>query len=163
VLTGSKADLGFITRIRRITVRHVGQATMKIATTGYPKSRRVAATKRELKAAFADIEQLNIYVGGLSPSFSFDSRCTRRPRLSGEVVASVSVARDLTAIMQLYPVSRETYGEAAVGQFASQIVPAIRRWLLAQCSKPTTAILGCEQMIVEWTDDRHCTHFTRYL
>jgi hypothetical protein len=146
-----------------LNVRHANQDTMKLASTGYPKSQRIAATKRELKAAFSDIEHLNIYVGGLTPRFAFDSRCTRRPRFTGEVVASLSVARDLTAIMELYPISRGSYDALAARHFALQIVPSMKQWLLAQCTKPRTAILGCEQMIVEWIDKGHRAHYTRYL
>jgi hypothetical protein len=60
---------------------------MKFRTIKLPDSERFACSARELKAAFSDIENLEVYCGVLGKSFSFDSRSKKRPRLQGLVVA----------------------------------------------------------------------------
>ncbi len=136
---------------------------MKLSTVGIPTTRRFCASKDDLKQVFGDVEPLNVYMGSLQSSFKFDSRCYHRPKLHGTVVASVSVSRELTAILQVYPVSVDGYPDEAVAQFRKNALPRMQSWLLSQLAKPQTAILGYEELIVEWTGSEHREHALRLL
>ena len=102
-------------------------------------------------------------MGSLQSSFRFDPRCYHQPKLSGTVVASVSVSRDLTAIFQVYSLPVDSYPDDAVAQFKEDILPRMPSWLLAQLAKPQTGILGHEELIVEWTGSEHREHALRLL
>jgi len=96
-------------------------------------------------------------MGDLNAGFKFDGRC------SGAVIASVSVSRELTAILQLYPVAVAEYGPAAAAEFKERVLPKLKGWLVSRLSRPQTAVLGCEQRIIEWTGGKHREHDVRYL
>ncbi len=83
--------------------------------------------------------------------------------MRGPVVASLSVSRDRTAILQLFPVRVRDYPPEAAEEFETRVLPGVRAWLGKQLSKPETAVLGCELMIVEWAADQHRSHEIRYL
>jgi hypothetical protein len=102
-------------------------------------------------------------MGDLNADFKFDSRCHHRPRIAGKVIASVSVSRELGAILQLYPVAISEYGPTAALEFKERVLPNLKRWLVLQLSRPQTAVLGCEQRIIEWTSLKHREHDVRYL
>lgn len=136
---------------------------MVLKSTVVPKSRRLAARKSCVKSAFEGVEPISIWLGGLTKTFAFDSRATKRPKLVGPVVASVSVSRDRSAIFQLYPVDRSRYPELASAAFEAEVLGHIREWLDRQLSKPETAVLGCEELVVEWRGGKHQTHELRYL
>src|SRR5437867_2048601 len=101
---------------------------MKLTTIGIPATRRFCASKTDLKKAFGDVEPVNAHMGSLQNSFRFDPRCYHRPKMSGTVVASVSVSRELTAIFQLYSVARNEYPDEAVAQFKYGVLPRMRSW-----------------------------------
>ena len=136
---------------------------MVLKSTGVSKSRRLAARKSRVKSAFEGVEPLSIWMGGLTKTFAFDSRAAKRPKLVGPVVASVSVSRDRAAILQLYPVDRRQYSELASAAFEAEVLGHMREWLDRQLSKPETAVLGYEELIVEWRGGKHQTHELRYL
>lgn len=136
---------------------------MKFRTIKLPASERFACTARELKAAFSDVENLAVYCGVLGKSFAFDSRSKNRPRLQGTVVADAQVSRDLASTFNLYVLSREDYPDTAADEFCESIIPEIRQWLKAQLAKPTTAILGVESLLIEWTGHEHKKHMMRFL
>ena len=136
---------------------------MKLSTTGIPVTQRFCVTKADVKASLRDIEALNVYMGSLQNRFSFDPRCHHRPSLAGPVVASVSVSRELTAILQFYSVAADRYPDQAVAKFREVLLPRMRSWLLIQLAKPQTAILGYEELIVEWTGHEHREHELRFL
>lgn len=102
-------------------------------------------------------------MGDLGSTFKFDERCHQRPRLDGPVVASLSVSRELTGILQLYAVPVGEYGSLAVADFKERVLPRLRNWLVSQLRRPQTAVLGCEQRIVEWTGTGHREYDVRYL
>jgi len=136
---------------------------MDLHSVALPKTQRFCVSRADLKGAFADIESVRVHMGSLYAKFRFDSRCHQRPRLDGPVVASISVSRDLTAIMQVYGVPIDCYSENAAADFEERILPKMRSWLISQLKKQETAILGCEELIVEWTGSEHREHFLRYL
>ena len=136
---------------------------MILKSIGVPRSQRFASSAARVRRAFGDFEQCSAYFGALEKRFSFDSRCPKKPRLSGPVVASLSVSRDRSAILQLYPVPVGGYPAEAAEDFGAKVLPSLRSWLKTQLSKPETGVLGYEQMIVEWTNGQHRQHELRYL
>jgi len=128
-----------------------------------PKTRRFCASRADLKRTFGEIEALSAHMGDLNAGFKFDGRCYQRPRIAGAVIASVSVSRELTAILQLYPVAVAEYGPAAAAEFKERVLPKLKGWLVSRLSRPQTAVLGCEQRIIEWTGGKHREHDVRYL
>jgi hypothetical protein len=79
------------------------------------------------------------------------------------VIASLSVSRELTAILQLYPVTIVEYGPSAVSEFKERVLPNLKSWLVLKLSRQQTAILGCEERIVEWSGGKHREHDVCYL
>jgi hypothetical protein len=136
---------------------------MKLSTIGIPATRRFCTSRAHLKRTFGDIEFLRVRMGSLGGKFEFDSRCYHRPQLVGPVVASRGVSRKLTAILQVYPVALDSYTREAVVQSREDVLPRMRSWLLTQLAKPQTAVLGCEQLIIEWTGGGHREHTIRFL
>jgi len=128
-----------------------------------PPTERFAGSPVLLKRVFGDLEVFSAYMGTLRKRFSFDSRCTRRPKLRGPVVASLAVSRERTAILQLYAVSTAEYPDDAVETFAVAVLPGLRAWLDWRLARPETAALGHYQMIVEWAAGEHRYHELRYL
>jgi len=116
-----------------------------------------------LKAAFSDVQNLEIYCGVLGKSFAFDSRIKKRPRLQGTVVAQAQINRDLAAILILYALSKGNYPETAANEFCDSIIQEIHQWLNGQLAKPKTAILGVESLLIEWTGREHIKHVMRFL
>jgi hypothetical protein len=136
---------------------------MRLTAIGLPKTRRFSTSKAALKRAFADVDDLSVHMGSLGRVFKFDSRCSHRPVLTGSVVASLSVSRAPTAILQIYPAPASSLGSAARAAFEQQTLPRMRRWLLEQLAKPTTAILGYEELVIEWTGSEFREHTLRFL
>ncbi len=136
---------------------------MRLSTIGIPATRHFCTSKADLKQVLGDIEPLSVHMGTLGNKFEFDPRCFHRPHFLGPVVASLSVSRELTAIFQVYPVGLDSYPTEAVVQFREDVLPRMRSWLLTQLAKPQTAVLGYEQLIIEWTGGAHRQHTIRFL
>ena len=136
---------------------------MVVKSIGLPRTQRFAASAATLNRLFGDIQPCSIYRGALSKTFHFDSRCARKPRLGGPVVASLSISRDRQAILQLYPVPITGYSAEAADDFAAVTLPAMRAWLQGQIGKEETGVLGCEELVVEWSGGEHRTHELRFL
>ena len=128
-----------------------------------PKTERFASSEKALRASFRNFDLLNIYLGFLGKRFQWDSRCPRHPTLHGPVVASLGLSRDHTAILQLYAIGVSAYPLEAVHQLESEVVPRLRAWLASRLAIPSTAILGCEEVVVEWSGSAHHNHIVRYL
>jgi len=39
----------------------------------------------------------------------------------------------------------------------------IKQWLEGQINKPDTALLGYEQLVIEWTENEHLLHKVKFL
>ena len=78
-------------------------------------------------------------------------------------MAQAQVNRDLASLLVLYVVSREDYPEIAANEFCDSIVHEIHEWLEMQLSKPKTAILGLESLLIELTGSEHKKHPMRFL
>lgn len=136
---------------------------MKFRTINLPHSERFACSARKLKATFSDVENIGIYCGVLGKSFAFDSRSENRPRLEGTVVAQAQVDRELSTMLILYALRKADYPERAANEFCDSIMHEIHGWLKVQVSKPITAILGVESLLIEWTGTEHRRHVIRFL
>lgn len=136
---------------------------MKFRTINLPYSEKFACSARTLRAAFFDVDNLGVYCGVLGKTFAFDSRSKNRPRLRGTVVAQAQVNRDLTPMLILYALNKKDYPERAANEFCDSIIHEVREWLKVQISKPKTAILGVESLLIEWTGLEHKKHLMRFL
>jgi hypothetical protein len=134
---------------------------MTLKSINLPKSERFAVSAAYLRGVFGDIDQLSAYRGTLGKTFAFDSRCSKRPILVGPVVASIGVSRERRAILQLYPVKVCQYSEEAAVQFAGEVLPALKGWLTIQLAKPELAVMGYQQVVVEWSARGHKIHEVR--
>jgi hypothetical protein len=112
---------------------------------------------------FAEHDFQWVSFGSPIRSFRFDNQVANRPKLVGQVVASLGIDRDLEAYLCLYPIHRVRYPLNAERDFATRVLPGLREWLLARKSRPATAILGHEGIVVEWTGEEHRCHQLRFL
>ena len=136
---------------------------MTLKSISLPKSERFAASAASLRSVFGDIDQLSAYRGFLGKTFSFDSRCSKRPKLVGPVVASIQLSRSRTALLQLFPVKVREYSEEAAAHFVGEVLADLKAWLTSQLAKPETAVLGYQQVVVEWSTAGHKFHEVRFL
>jgi len=136
---------------------------MELKAIKLPASQRFAASRRAVKRTFGDIEDLSAWFGVFTRTFTFDRYLSHRPRITGTVIASLSVSRDRSAHLRFYPIARVSYSDDAAAQFESEMLSRLRSWLTRQLAKPETAILGAEEIIVEWTRGEHRVHEMRFL
>ena len=120
-------------------------------------------SKKTITSAFGNFEKLRCSFGSASALFRLDSRCTERPEINGIVVASPSVSRARTAILQIYPAQNAFFGGPASAKFESSVMPYLAKWLQSHLNKPETAVLGHEQSIVSWTGTEFQFVQVRYL
>ena len=125
------------------------------------KNEKYSTNKRQLKLVFFNIEMDVSF--GLVRKFEFDSRCPNKPNIFGNVVASISYSRDRTVLFSLYPLSIADYPNRASDDFNNQILLTIKQWLEGQINKPDTALLGYEQLVIEWTENEHLLHKVKFL
>jgi len=125
------------------------------------KNERYSTTKRHLKSVFFNIEMDVLF--GLVRKFEFDSRCPNKPNIVGNVVASISYSRDRTVDFSLYPLLITDYPNSAFDDFNNQILLTIKQWLEGQINKPDTALLGYEELVIEWTENEHLLHKVKFL
>ena len=107
-------------------------------------------SKKTITSAFAGFEKLRCTFASAHATFKLDSRCFEHPIINGIVVASLSVSRARTAILQVYPAQNTLFGEHATTRFEKSAVPHLANWLQLQLNKPKTAVIGHEQTIVSW-------------
>ncbi|MGK0701818.1 hypothetical protein ACR3I8_20970 [Priestia flexa] len=125
------------------------------------KNERYSTTKRQLKSVFSNIEMDVLF--GLVRKFEFDSRCPNKPNIAGNVVASISYSRDRTIYFSLYPLLISDFPNRASDDFNNQILLTIKQWIEDQINKPDTALLGYEELVIEWTGKEHLLHKVKFL
>lgn len=125
---------------------------------------KYATNKKQLKYQLLINNEPSICFG-LTRQFEFDSRCpiTNRPIIKGNVIATASYHRDRTIGIYFFPISRNTYPEKAYEEFNNSVLPDIKKWIQDQTTKPDTAILGIEELIIEWNGEKHLLHNVRFL
>lgn len=125
------------------------------------KHESYSTSKRQLKSMFSNIEMDVLF--GLVRKFEFDSRCSNKPNIVGDVVASISYSRDRTVYFSLFPLSIADYPNSASDDFNNQILLIIKQWLEGQINKPDTALLGYEELVIEWIGNEHLLHKVKFL
>jgi hypothetical protein len=125
---------------------------------------KYVTNKKQLKYNLLNTDELSICFG-LTRQFEFDSRCpnANRPIIKGIVIATASYQRDRTIGIYFFPITRNTYPEKAYKEFNNSILPNIKKWIQEQTTKPDTAILGIEELIIEWNGKNHLLHNVRFL
>ncbi len=136
---------------------------MQIRGIRLPASETFPCAQRVVKEVFATDDLAWVSFGSPIRSFRFDNRASRRPILIGPVIASMTMNREREAHLCVYPVARSAYPKSAAEEFQLRVLPKFREWLEAKKSRPKTAILGHQQIIVEWTGDEHRCHELRFL
>jgi hypothetical protein len=131
---------------------------MRIYGIRLPDAEVFPCSRRRVKEVFANDELEWVSFGNPIRSFRFDGRMTQRPRLVGPVVASLSIDRENSAHLCLYPVKLELYPSPAQAHFSIEVLPRLQRWLHDKQSRPETAIVGHEELLVEWTEQGHRHH-----
>lgn len=126
------------------------------------KNERYPTTKKYLKSMFSGLETLEVSFG-LYRNFQFDSRLFHKPKIKGNVVASISYRRDRTIDFSLFPLSITEYPEEAADDFNSRTLYVVKQWIEAQINKPDAALLGIEELVVEWYGNEHLFHKTKFL
>lgn len=119
-------------------------------------------SKKQIKSSLSNFEDIEVTFG-LKRAFEIDSDCSKRPVIKGVVVASISCNRDKTIDISFFPISKNTYTEQACEKFSNIVLPDIKRWLEEQVAKLETAIVGVEQLIIEWNGKKHLFHSTKFL
>ncbi len=66
-----------------------------------------------------------------------------------------------SAELYLYPVRRSDYSAEAAEEFRVDVLPMIKNWLAAEMSKPDTAYLLRQTLVIEWTGESHKRHVLR--
>lgn len=119
-------------------------------------------TKKQLKQTLTDFSEATA-IFGLSRKFEFDSRLPDPPRIKGIVVADASCNREKENVLYLYPIPKADYSEKANADFANSVLPKVKSWMEQQQTKPDTAVLGVEQLIIKWNGHQHRYHHSRFL
>ncbi|WP_110111774.1 hypothetical protein [Bacillus sp. CGMCC 1.16541] len=124
------------------------------------KNEQYPTTKKYLKSVFADVEQLDVYFG-LNRTFESNRGISNKLTVKGNVVASVTFNQDRTVHLSLFPQSTNDYKDKAIEDFNNRIIGRIKHWIEDQMLKPDTALLGNEELIVEWDGKKHLIHMER--
>jgi hypothetical protein len=123
---------------------------------------KYVTNKKQIKSRFMEYEELNVSFG-FKRQFEFDSRCPNRPVIEGRVIASATYHRDRTINISFFPIPQNVYLELAYEEFNNIVLPDLKKWIDEQLSKPDTAILGIEELIIEWNGKSHLFHYVRFL
>ena len=127
-----------------------------------PDAQLYACSKRDAKSGLAALEGTEVHFG-LTSHFEFDSRCTKRPELSGDVVASVTIDRERATNVHFYPVTAADFSEREARLFADAQLPAIAAWAVEALGLPETQITGHRQLIIESVVDGFRRHEVSFL
>jgi len=119
-------------------------------------------TKKQLKKYISQLTNVD-FSFGLTRYFEWGSRRSHHPKLKGTVVAVVSFYRDKSLNLSFFPIVSNLYPEAAYEEFNYNILQAIQKWVCQQLEKPDTAMVGVEQLVVEWDGNKHLLHSVTFL
>ncbi|MGI8382565.1 hypothetical protein ACR0S4_28775 [Priestia megaterium] len=119
-------------------------------------------TKKQLKKYISPLTNVD-FSFGLTRCFEWGNRRSHCSKVKGTVVVVVSFHRDKSLNLSFFPIARNVYPEAAYVEFNNNILLAIQRWMCEQLEKPDTAIVGIEQLLVEWEGNKHLLHNVTFL
>ena len=128
-----------------------------------PKSETFACTKKDIREVFG-VDTLDwVSLGGIRKKFEFDSRSRHRPNIGGSIIVSLTINRDNEANLSLYSIRKEHYPSVASNEFKSLILPSISIWLGRKFKRNETEILGHEQLLIEWDQQKYRKHELKFL
>ncbi len=131
---------------------------MKIHSTNLPTAQRFSCTRKEIKELFSNTSIEWIGFAWPSKKFEFDSRCHHRPKINGQIIASLSINHAYGSHLCFYPVKTNEYPDQAALEFKQKVLPRLHEWFCNQMSKPDTQKNGNFQFIVEWHKKSHKMH-----
>lgn len=134
---------------------------MKIRGIRLPDTEMFPCSRGRVKDMFGESELDFVSFGHTSRTFRFDGQVSHRPAITGTVIAALSINRGRSAHLSFYPVRSAWYPESAQLEFSCEMLSRLHGWLNTKQSRPDTAIVGYETMIVEWTGHTHRCHELR--
>jgi hypothetical protein len=134
---------------------------MRITTRGLEKGFVYPCSKRDVFHHFGS-DMLASAHFGLQPEFSYETRDTPQPELSGAVIALVSVDREARGTLLLYPIRIGIYSEEMRQTFREKFLPVMGVWAKHQIDRAQTQIFGYEKLIVECAGTKIQTHQFRF-
>lgn len=100
---------------------------------------------------------------GKQRTFQPDPRALNHPKISGMVVATIMIDRQLKPALNFYPLPVAKFPEAAGKIFRTQILHQMRSWLDDQLAQGENRLLGAEILVIEWQGKFFNTHCLKYL
>ncbi|OGQ77450.1 MAG: hypothetical protein A2289_16960 [Deltaproteobacteria bacterium RIFOXYA12_FULL_58_15] len=122
-----------------------------------PDSQVYACSKRDAKAGLTALDVADVHFG-LSARYDFESNCSKRPDLTGNVVASVAIDRERVTSVHLYPVAASEFSAREMQLFVETQLPAIAAWTRCVLELPATQVVGHQQLIIESVVDGFRRH-----
>ncbi|MEM4992712.1 hypothetical protein WKH56_09225 [Priestia sp. SB1] len=129
---------------------------------GLNENETYLASKKVIKDYFKDVEGMSI-VFGLSREYDTDSRCSTKLTLTKPVLISISYDREKEFLLSLYHISKSKLTIEAAAQFSNTVIPNIKEWINNQRDKPSTALLGVEELIFSWNGSTYSKQELKYL
>ncbi len=131
---------------------------MKIKSINLPSAERFACSKADIKNIFS--ETLLSYAAFGSPkTFTFEG-LSKRPKLTGKVIARLTISTLRDSRLSLYPIRSDYYDDEAAIDFKENILPQMKIWL--DSIYQSAAILKRWDFIVEWSPGTHRVHKGNY-
>ncbi|HOP75471.1 MAG TPA: hypothetical protein PLC07_10545 [Bacillota bacterium] len=137
--------------------------SIKVAT--YKKTRpneMYACTVSEAQAWAEGLADLRIDFGK-QRTFPVDSGALNRPKISGIIVASLWMDRQLKPALAFYPLPVAKFPEKALRSFREQVLPEWRQWLEEQLELGDDRAFRAEVLLAEWGGNQFKSHRLRYL
>jgi hypothetical protein len=138
---------------------------MKIQTRGLNKGERYACAPEDVKALFSGCD-VHASFGVLGRDFRFDGQNQHPPRITGAVVASLSVNRregvdSREGILSFYVIRDPEFGPGDRKAFAGDLLPQLRA-VLEAAAEDAPRLPGVFEALVEWADGGFRLHSYRY-
>lgn len=125
---------------------------------------RYITSKKLLKTMLEPLNIENIDISfGLTREFSLDERCKKKPTITGKVFLAATCSRTKDISVSLFPILSQDLSVGAIKGFVTKALPTLCKWIEEQAEKPDTAVVGHEQIIVEWSGENYSFHQVRFL
>jgi len=125
---------------------------------------RYITSKKLLTTMLEPFDTENIHISfGLTREFSLDERCKKKPTITGKVFLAATCSRDKDISVSLFPILSQDLSVDAIKGFVTTALPTLCKWIEEQAGKPNTAVVGHEQIIVEWSGESYSFHQVTFL
>jgi len=125
---------------------------------------RYITSKKLLTTMLEPFNTHNIHISfGLTREFCLDERCKQKPTITGKVVLEATCSRNKDISISLFPISSQNLSVDAIKGFVTTALPTLCKWIEEQAQKPDTAVIGYEQIIVEWSGNDYSFHQVGFL